>query len=118
MKYVMLLGLKPVAWARRTQADRSRIKLEVNAWLEELKATASLVEVVRFETWKMARTVSMDSGVATDTAGPLLAGLPKVADAVLVACVVAEARSLKAALGLARGWPVPDAVVEVRPIDP
>ncbi len=93
------------------------MKRAIDDWFGELTESGSLLEGLRFESWKQARTVSLDSGTASDAAGPLLVGRPQDADSVLVACLVLEAKTIKAAVRIASSWPVREAVVEARPLD-
>ena len=113
--YVLLPSIRPVQWAKAFSAeDRARLKTEIDSWFRELDRRGA--QQILFTSWKKARTVICTDGDASDIPGPLLVGRPNEADAVVVAVITVDAKSMSEAVAIARSWPVPEAFVEVRPV--
>ncbi len=109
MQYVMLIcgeGKPDLG-----DADEAAVYEKIGAWFADLGAKGKIVGGNELQGVETAKTIRTSGGLATVTDGPFIE-----AKEIIGGYAVLECESIDEAVEIAKSWPSPTAVLEVRPV--
>jgi len=112
MKYMMLIAGNEDVWASRAPEENAALYQRIGRWWADESAAGRVIDGHELEPSPTATTVRIGpDGGTTVTDGPFIEGKELIGGYGIL-----DVADLDAALSVAASWPVPDDVLEIRPI--
>jgi hypothetical protein len=107
MQYVMLIADDK---EQRSDADQTAVYEQIGQWFAELGAKGKIVGGNELQPSETAKTIRLNGSAPKVTDGPFIESKE-----VLGGYCVLECESIEEAVEIAKTWPGPNAILEVRP---
>lgn len=111
MEYMLMLGVDAEAWLALSQKQRQAIPPRIADWVAQLTRSGRLRDRRELHPPSAAKTVRARGRRSLVTDGPFVESKE-----VIGGYVVVDVADIDAAVEVARSWPMPHSVVEVRPV--
>ncbi len=108
MQFVMLIADNK---EERSDADQAAVYEKIGAWFMDLGAQGKIVGGNELQPSETAKTIRMSGDRVTVTDGPFIESKEVLGGYALLEC-----DSMDEAVSLAKTWPGPGAILEVRPV--